>query len=117
MQLVQEGRIKLIDKITNHLTYYRKDTGDRITIHHLLAHQSGIKDFTANFDFRGKISPGFPRRRTTSSKIIAAEICYTIRTIYSYCNAGYIILGRIIEKVTRKTFERNVQERIFEPLG
>ena len=38
-------------------------------------------------------------------------------TIYSYCNAGYCILGRIIEKVTGKTFEQNLHERIFEPLG
>ena len=56
MQLVQEGKIKLDDKITDYLSYYRNDTGDRITIHHLLSHQSGIKDFTASFDYRGTIS-------------------------------------------------------------
>lgn len=38
-------------------------------------------------------------------------------TIYSYCNAGYCILGRIIEKVTGKTYEQNLRNRIFEPLG
>ncbi|MGB1926656.1 MAG: serine hydrolase, partial [Rubripirellula sp.] len=38
-------------------------------------------------------------------------------TIYSYCNAGYVILGRIIEKVTGKSFEQNLKQRIFEPLG
>ena len=37
--------------------------------------------------------------------------------MYSYCNAGYIILGRIIEKVTHKTFEQNLQDRIFQPIG
>ena len=117
MQLVQEGRIKLIDKITNHLTYYRKDTGDRITIHHLLAHQSGIKDFTANFDFRGKISRLPAKKDDFIKDHCSGDLLHDPGTIYSYCNAGYIILGRIIEKVTRKTFERNVQERIFEPLG
>ena len=39
MQLVQEGKVNLDDKITDHLTYYRADTGNQITIHHLLCHQ------------------------------------------------------------------------------
>lgn len=48
------------------------------------------------------------------------ELCHTTAepgTIYSYCNAGYCILGRIIEKVTGKTFEQNLHEQIFAPLG
>ena len=117
MQLVQEGRINLTDKITDHLSYYRKDTGDRITIHHLLAHQSGIKDFTANFDFRRKISRLPAKQEDFIKDYCSGDLLHEPGTIYSYCNAGYCILGGIIEKVTRKTFERSVHERIFEPLG
>ncbi|MDA7922259.1 serine hydrolase [Verrucomicrobiales bacterium] len=117
MQLVEEGKVELDDTITDHLTYYRKDTGDRITIHHLMAHQSGIKDYTANFDYRGTIS----RLPFEPDEFIQAhcsgDLANEPGTIYSYCNAGYSILGRIIEKVTRKTFEQNVKERIFEPVG
>lgn len=117
MQLVQEGKVHLDDKITDHLPYYRKDTGDRITIHHLMAHQSGIKDFTANFDYRGSISR-LPFEKDEFIKLhCSADLLHEPGTIYSYCNAGYSILGRIIEKVTRRTFEQNIQERIFEPLG
>src|SRR5690242_632638 len=46
MQLVQEGKIKLDGKLTDYLTDYRKDTGDRITIHQLLNHTSGIPSYT-----------------------------------------------------------------------
>ena len=117
MQLVQEGKIKLDGKITDFLPYYRKDTGDKITLHHLMSHQSGIKDFTASFDYRGTIS----RLSFGKDEFIRAhcsgDVANEPGTIYSYCNAGYIILGRIIEKVTRKTFEQNLHERIFEPLG
>jgi CubicO group peptidase (beta-lactamase class C family) len=42
MQLVEEGKVRLDGKITDYLPYYRKDTGDRITIHHLLTHSHGI---------------------------------------------------------------------------
>ena len=117
MQLVQEGKVKLDDTIIDHLPYYRKDTGEQITLHHLLSHQSGIKDFTASYDYRGTIS-----RLTFGQDEFIIEHCsgdltHPPGTIYSYCNAGYIILGRIIEKVTRKTFEQNLHDRIFEPLA
>lgn len=117
MQLVQEGKVSLDDPITKFLPYYRKDTGDRITIHHLLAHQCGLRDFTADFDYRGKISrlPMDPDEFIET--YCSSDFVHEPGTIYAYCNAGYIILGRIIEKVTRKSFEQNLKERIFEPVG
>ena len=46
MQLVQEGKIKLDDKITDFLPYYRKDTGDKITLHHSsIGHQRFYSQF------------------------------------------------------------------------
>lgn len=117
MQLIQEGKLHLDDTITDHLSSYRRDTGDRITIHHLMAHQSGIPDFTASFDYRGTTSR-LPFDKDEFIQLhCSGDLLNEPGTIYSYCNAGYVILGRIIEKVTRKSFERNVQERIFEPLG
>ena len=117
MQLVQEGKVKLDDKITDHLLYYRKDTGDKISIHHLMSHQSGIKDYTASFDYRGTISRLSFAPDEFIKRHCSGDLLHEPGTIYSYSNAGYSILGRIIEKVTRKTFEQNLNERIFEPLG
>jgi CubicO group peptidase (beta-lactamase class C family) len=117
MQLVQEGRVNLDDKITDHLAYYRKDTGDKITLHHLMSHQSGIKDFTASFDYRGTISRLAFDKDEFIKLHCSSDLANEPGAIYSYCNAGYCILGRIIEKVTRKTFEQNLQERIFDPVG
>lgn len=116
MQLIQEGKINLDDKITDHLPYYRGDTGDKITIHHLMAHQSGIKDYTASFDYRGTISRLPFDKDVFIKEHCSGDLSNEPGTIYSYCNAGYSILGRIIEKVTRRTFEQNIEERIFEPL-
>lgn len=117
MQLVEEGKLKLDERITDFLPYYRKDTGDKISIHHLLSHQSGIKDFTANFDYRGTISRLSFGKDEFIKEYCSEDLLHEPGTIYSYCNAGYIILGRIVEKVTRKSFEQNLQERIFEPIG
>ena len=117
MQLVQEGEVKLDDTISDHLKYYRDDTGDRITVHHLLSHQSGIKDFTASFEYRRIISRSTFGKDEFIKQHCSADLENEPGTIYSYCNAGYCILGRIIEKVTGRTYEQNLQERIFEPLG
>ncbi|MCM2373971.1 serine hydrolase domain-containing protein [Aporhodopirellula aestuarii] len=117
MQLVQEGKVKLDDTIIDHLPYYRKDTGERITLHHLMSHQSGIKDFTSSFDYRGTISRLSFDKDEFIKLHCSGDLANDPGTIYSYCNAGYCILGRIIEKVTRKSFEQNLHERIFDPLG
>jgi CubicO group peptidase (beta-lactamase class C family) len=116
MQLVQEGKLKLGDTITDHILYYRKDTGDRITIHHLMAHQSGIPDFTSSFDYRGTVSRLPFGKDEFIKEYCSGDLAHEPGTIYSYSNTGYIILGRIIEKVTRKTFEQNLQKRILDPL-
>ncbi|MBT5020098.1 MAG: serine hydrolase [Planctomicrobium sp.] len=117
LKLVQEGKVNLDDKITDYLPHYRKDTGGKITLHHLLSHQSGIKDFTASYDYRGTISRLSFGKDDFIKEHCSGDLTHQPGTIYSYCNAGYIILGRIIEKVTRKTFEQNLHERIFRPLG
>jgi CubicO group peptidase (beta-lactamase class C family) len=47
LQLVEQGKIKLDGKLTDYLPDYRKDTGDKVTIHNLLSHTSGIPSYTS----------------------------------------------------------------------
>ncbi|MBA6365518.1 beta-lactamase family protein, partial [Colwellia sp. BRX8-8] len=56
MQLVQDNKIKLDAKITAYIPDYRKDTGDKVTVHHLLTHTSGIPSYTSLPDFFSDIS-------------------------------------------------------------
>ena len=39
------------------------------------------------------------------------------RTVMQYCNYGFVLAGYIVEKITGKTWEQNLQELIFDPLG
>lgn len=117
MQLVQEGSVSLDDVITEYLPYYREDTGDRITLHHLLSHQSGIRDYTSRFDYRGTVSRLPSDKDEFIKEYCSGDLLHEPGIMYSYSNAGYTILGRVVERVTRKTFEQNLEERIFGPLG
>jgi CubicO group peptidase (beta-lactamase class C family) len=117
LQLAAEGKIKLDGKITDYLPDYRKDTGDKVTVHQLLNHTSGIPSYTGNPDFFPKVS----RNPYTVADFVKAfssgDFEFEPGTKFKYNNSGYFLLGAIIEKVTGKTYEAVLKERIFEPLG
>ncbi len=56
LQLVEQGRLKLDGKVTDYLPDYRKDTGEKVTIHHLLTHTSGVPNYTAQPRFFEDVS-------------------------------------------------------------
>lgn len=95
---------------------YRKDTGDKVTIHHLLTHTSGIPNYTG--------LPGFWQDSTRNhytldymvKNFCSGDLEFEPGTIFKYSNSGYYLLGVIIEKVTGKRFKEVLQERILEPL-
>lgn len=110
LQLVEEGKIKLDGKITDYLTDYRKDTGEKVTIHHLLNHTSGIPDYR-NVSSNPYSAADFVKKH------VSGDLEFEPGSKYKYNNGGYSILGAIIEKVTGKSYETVLQERILKPLG
>ena len=111
LQLVDEGKIKLDGKITDYLIDYRKDTGGKVTIHQLLNHTSGFPDLP-------EISRNpYNNAADFVKKFASAELQSEPGVKYSYSNSGYWILGAIIEKVTGKSYETVLTERILKPLG
>jgi CubicO group peptidase (beta-lactamase class C family) len=116
MQLVQAGKIKLDASITTYLSDYRKDNGDRITIHNLLTHTTGIPNLT---NIPGFWSDSIFNRYTLDYLVhgfCAGDLEFEPNTEYRYSNSNYIILGAIIEQVTGQTFEQVLHENILEPL-
>lgn len=116
MQLVEEGKLKLNVPITTYIPDYPKDKGDKITIHHLLTHTSGIPNYTSlptlNDFMRDPITP------LDLVKIFwDLPLDFEPGEKFSYSNSGYIVLGYIIEKVTGESYEDVLKEKIFEPLG
>jgi CubicO group peptidase (beta-lactamase class C family) len=117
LQLVEEGKIKLDGKITDYLTDYRKDTGDKVTIHQLLNHTSGIPSYTNRPGFFAEFSRDPYNITDFVKKFASGDLEYEPGSKYSYNNSGYSLLGAIIEKVTGKSYETVLTERIFKPLG
>lgn len=113
-QLVQENKLAFRDPLSKYLDMFPKSIADKITIKHLLTMQSGMGDYMQSPRFQ------FGQIRTISGLLdfIKDEpLLFEPGTGRAYSNSGYVVLGGIIEKITGKTYEENVRERILKPLG
>ncbi|MEO6302313.1 MAG: serine hydrolase [Bacteroidia bacterium] len=116
MILQEKGKINLDDKLTKYISNY--PNGDKITIHHLLTHTSGIPSYNElNRSFLDSIF-GIPH---TLEQIIAITknkaLEFEPGSKFKYCNSGYILLTYIIEKSSGKKYGDYIKETIFDPLG
>jgi CubicO group peptidase (beta-lactamase class C family) len=117
LQLIEEDKIKLDGKLSDYLADYRKDTGERVTIHQLLNHTSGIPDYTNRREFFAENSRNPYSVPDFVKKFASGDLEFEPGSKFNYSNSGYSVLGAIIEKVTGKSYETVLTERIFKPLG
>jgi len=91
--------------------------GDKVTIHHLLTHTSGIPSYTGLPDFFAEKSrdPYTPAELVDVFDELPLE--FEPGSEWRYNNSGYFLLGVIIEEIEGKTYEASLQERILDPLG
>ena len=116
LQLVEQGKLKLDVPISTYLLDYPKSNGDIITIHHLLTHTSGTPNYTS--------FPGFFRDSSrdpyTPEEFVSFFADSTLEfkpgERFAYSNSGYFLLGVIIEKVTGKSYEQVLKDKITIPL-
>lgn len=117
MQLVEQGKLKLDGKISEYLPDYRKDVGDKVTIHHLLTHTSGIPSYTGMPNFFAEVSRDPYTPTEFVKKYASGDFEFEPGTKFRYNNSGYFLLGAIIEKVHGKPYEQVLKENVFDPLG
>jgi CubicO group peptidase (beta-lactamase class C family) len=115
MILVEQGKLKLTDKINQFIKEAPKKW-ESITIYHLLTHTSGLK----NYNYKNN-SMGFNFCNDyTDDELIkmAASLPLEFKAgeKWEYSNTGYVMLGMIIKKVTGKHWGDVAEQHIFKPL-
>ncbi|GAB2560208.1 serine hydrolase [Spirosoma areae] len=115
MQLVEQGKLKLTGKVTDYLPDYPKATGDKITIHHLLTHTSGIPNYTSFTDFFATKSRNPYNPEAFTKEFAGLPLEFEPGSKFSYSNSGYFLLGVIIEKVTGKAYADVLKANILSP--
>jgi CubicO group peptidase (beta-lactamase class C family) len=117
LQLVEEKKIDLEGKLSDYLPYYRKDTGDKVTVHHLLTHTSGIPSYTGLPNFMEEISRDPYPVEEFIKTYCSGDLEFEPGSKFVYNNSGYFLLGAIIEKVTGQAYEDVLKAKILDPLG
>jgi CubicO group peptidase (beta-lactamase class C family) len=122
MQLVEKGEIDLNGTIKTYLPTYEGEGGDKVTIHHLLNHTSGMANIDTVKSIESALKNGLPvyqKPRSTDELLrdfCSEKLVNVPGKVFDYNNADYIVLGKIIERIYNKTYDQVVVENILQPL-
>lgn len=115
LMLEEQGKLKVSDPITKYIPDYPTN-GKTITIHNLLNHTSGIKSYTDMPSFQKLAAQDM-----TPTELIDVfknePMDFDPGEEFRYNNSGYILLGYIIEVVSKMSYEDFIEKNIFEKLG
>ncbi len=125
MLLVDEGRLGLDDPVSKVLPQFGDRGKETVTLRHLLAHSAGLKPWRPFYEALAE------RERKTGDKLLCTaaaketvieRICrsapvHEVGEAAVYGDLDFIILGAVVEAVSRKTLDAFCAERIFGPLG
>ena len=115
MMMVDEGMIKLTDKIGKYLSKL-PEKWKGITIMNLLTHTAGLPNYTEIPEFvlaqRDPITPA-----EIVEKLKKFPLKYTPGTAAEYNDSGFTMLGYILELISEQLYGDLLTEHIFEPLS
>lgn len=114
LMLEEKDKLSTNDPISKYIPDY--PNGNQITIHQLLNHTSGIKDFT-----KMKSIAQIAQQDLSPKELVAffknEPVDFKPGEKFEYNNSGYALLGYIIELIAKETYENFIQKNIFQKLG
>jgi D-alanyl-D-alanine carboxypeptidase len=119
LSLVSEGKLSLNDTIGERLPSLPK-SWHKITLRQLLNHTSGLPNFTEDPDYLAALeaSPkNAPPPRKLLSYVEDEPLNFKPGTRYEYSNSDNIVVGLMVEDATGESYEQQLQEQVYGPLG
>jgi CubicO group peptidase (beta-lactamase class C family) len=113
MTFVDQGKLSLDDKVSTYLPIFKTYGKAYITIRQCLTHFTGLA--AAGI---GNIKIGrYATLEEEVNDLVKREIKTNPGTEFQYSDAGYSIVGRVLEVITKKPFDRLIKETLFRPLA
>lgn len=109
LKLEMQGKLRVSDPISKFFDDVPADK-QAITLHHLLTHTSGLENGFGD-DYEAV------SRDALVAKALASKLQSAPGARFSYSNAGYSLLGAVIEKVSGRPYETFLKEQLFRPAG
>ncbi|WP_188654715.1 serine hydrolase domain-containing protein [Yeosuana aromativorans] len=118
MKYVESGQLKLSEPIKAYLPNLSIPNSDKITIHHLLSHTSGLGNYMEHPLIIEKMNQKSIRIDDIIPLIEDQPLVFDEPgQKHQYSNSGYIILGKIIENLAKKSYSEVLYEELLNPLA
>jgi D-alanyl-D-alanine carboxypeptidase len=118
LELEAEGRLDIDEPVERRLSGLVPN-GSAITIRELLNHTSGLFDYTED-EGHTQMVIADPERRWSPHELLSVAFAhpplFEPGTSWFYSNTNYVVLGLLVEAVTGRPLEQEVQARIIDPL-
>lgn len=114
MQLIEERKLRMETKLNKFFPKLKKS--DSISIHDLLFQRTGIPDYINHDSLTIAEQNSSDVKQAIFNKIENYNLRFSPGSKYEYSNSNYYLLGGIIEKITKKSFQENLQERIVSKI-
>ncbi len=115
--LQQQGKLSVDDDVRKYMPEI-PDYGQRITLHHLMTHTSGMRDYAGLFDLAGVPEQNLTNDQDAVDLIVRQKaLNFNPGDEWDYSNTGFFLLSQVVKRVTGKTLRDFDQENIFTPLG
>lgn len=118
MRLVEDGKLSLGESVGKFLDdgWLDPAVAASITIEHLLTHTSGLGNYMTD-EWREGSPLRFARWQDYKPLIAAQKTAFAPGQGWQYSNAGYFLLGLVIERVSGRPYEDHVREHVYAPAG
>ena len=122
MQLVEAGKIDLDAPVTDYVPYFtlQDERYKEITVGQLLSHTSGIPDSGDAMADWENFMPEYDAgatERWVRTDLAASGLLFAPGEGFEYSDLGYALLGAVIAEASGQTYEQDVNENLFQPLG
>src|SRR5262245_23274900 len=116
-QLAQRGKLAFDDPLVKHLPDYpNQEAARKVTLHHLLTHTSGVGDYFTD-KYMETSKDRFRAVRDYFPLFVDKPLAFEPGQEFRYSNAGYMLLGAVIEKVSGQSYFDYVRAHVYEPAG
>lgn len=110
MSLIEKGRLSLSDKVAQYFPVFAAHEKESITVQDLLLHRSGLIPDNALSDYND--GPDAAWEKICDLKLVAP-----VGSAFKYSDVNFIVLGKIVEKISGMSLDAFSRKLIFEPLG
>lgn len=110
MILVRRGRLRLDDRVSEHVPEFGQNGKEDVTVFQLLTHQGGLIPDNALADYTDGPEKAWER-------IFALKPYVPPASKFVYSDVGYLVLGEVVRRVSGKGLHEFSRDEIFQPLG